>query len=92
MDVDADGPKLPISLNDVIGLNFMSPIESMDWAGDRFVVIKYSDSVEMLDLDEDPPKNITLVNAEALVSHPEISFIINLVSLWKGPLDQRLRR
>lgn len=64
---DADGPKLPITLNDVIGLNFMSPIESMDWVNDRFVTIKYSDSVEMLDMNDLLPKNFTLANTEALV-------------------------
>uniref|UniRef100_A0A914CKI9 Dipeptidyl aminopeptidase-like protein 6 n=1 Tax=Acrobeloides nanus TaxID=290746 RepID=A0A914CKI9_9BILA len=50
MDVDADGLKLPILLTDVMRLNFMSPIESMDWVNDRFLTIKYGDSVEMLDL------------------------------------------
>uniref|UniRef100_A0A914DZS9 Uncharacterized protein n=1 Tax=Acrobeloides nanus TaxID=290746 RepID=A0A914DZS9_9BILA len=65
MDVDADGLKLPILLTDVMRLNFMSPIESMDWVNDRFLTIKYGDSVEMLDLSESPPKNFTLINTEA---------------------------
>lgn len=83
----AELARLPISLNDVLGLNFMSPIESMDWASDRYVIIKYADSIEMLDLNETPPRNVTIANAEALVSFEYLSKIMILVSIWTSSLN-----
>lgn len=69
---------LRITLNDVIGFNFLIPIESIEWFDSHRVVIKQSDVFEMIDLSRRPLKNSTqkILNAETLYRYGRIYYII----------------
>jgi len=56
----------PVSLHDVVGISFMSPIESMEWVGNEHLAVRYGDSVILMDVNKDPSTTTTLIDTEAL--------------------------
>ncbi|KAH7717051.1 prolyl oligopeptidase family protein [Aphelenchoides avenae] len=75
LNADADGPTKPFTLKDVVSLNFLSPIESIDWLEDGRVVVKYDDQVQFLDVSTSPPTNKTIVDSEALFRYGKVQAI-----------------
>lgn len=87
MSATANGPYQRLSLNDVLGLNFHSPIESMNWVDENRIVVKHAEMIELLDLSTSytNPSNQTLLTVEQLVrrlhdyyQHFLISFVASL--------------
>uniref|UniRef100_A0A915ECA3 Dipeptidylpeptidase IV N-terminal domain-containing protein n=1 Tax=Ditylenchus dipsaci TaxID=166011 RepID=A0A915ECA3_9BILA len=75
LNIGADGPHLKMSLNDVLSMNFHSPIESMDWLDDHRLLVKHSDGVEVIDLSADPPSNTSILDTEVLYRYGKMGSV-----------------
>lgn len=62
-----DGPYLKMTLSDVLGLNFLSPIESMNWLDDHRIILKTAETVDLVDVELDNLGNQTILTTEELV-------------------------
>ncbi|KAI1708318.1 prolyl oligopeptidase family domain-containing protein [Ditylenchus destructor] len=75
LNSNAGGPYLKMTLNDLVAMNFHSPIETMEWLDGQRLVVKHGDGIDMLDLSRKPPTNKSIVDTEVLYRYGKMSSI-----------------
>lgn len=63
----ADNTYLKMSLNNYLQLNFLNPIESMNWLDDHRILMKTVESVVLMDILSNKYENKTILTTEQLV-------------------------
>uniref|UniRef100_A0A7E4ZW03 Dipeptidyl aminopeptidase-like protein 6 n=1 Tax=Panagrellus redivivus TaxID=6233 RepID=A0A7E4ZW03_PANRE len=90
----------PVSLSDVVGPSFMSPIEAMDFVDGQHLSVRYADSVVLLDVSKSPPEKSVLLDSDALFRYgkpnivsvtPDRRYVIAGYSVWKKPGKLNIR-